>query len=159
MRDPSTVRWFVIPVIVDAVDCQIFSIAMRLRPVSELSEVVTPFFAHRYAAPAVVLIGSVRRCKTPSFDVAPSAIKTSLCFAMGYASRNPHFVVETTARVGSAVTKRIRFHGCAIPAVTLAFPKNSRSLSFDFANYDKSTKTLACDVNFSHSYLCISSLN
>ena len=71
--DPSTVRWFIVSVHVDAVYREAFVVAIFHRPFFKANE-VTPFLANRNTPPTVIFVVLVIRVFTATNHATPNTV-------------------------------------------------------------------------------------
>lgn len=129
IRRPPAVFRSVTEIVVDAVNAVL--IRWRFAHIGiEGFKGLSPLFAHRNAATAIVNIGRLIRICTASNHATPNGVDASMFHAMRASVVTEQFILETTARFGIARSQSSSLDQAFCAAIATAEPEQTSSFAW-----------------------------
>lgn len=142
---PPAVRWFVIPVVVDAVDREIVCITIGPSPIAKDFEMV-PFCANANAASPIVAKCIRFGSRATSLHTGPNPVQPCFAFSMRALGLNRALEPQASTRLCSAAFQLVTSYCYFIATSALAMPKAVSAITASKLKYGQSTKCLASDI-------------
>jgi hypothetical protein len=125
-RNPGTIRWLIISVIVNPLDRKPVLISVLQSPLPENEIVPQPFITNHNASRTIPGIILVPRIPTPILHGRPDIVEQGMAITMLGVSIPGSLFLKTTARLRATISKMINRDIGFVSAITLTFTEEAR---------------------------------